>query len=165
MIFWNPLFCQKSALLILQCEVSHWHARGTSCLFPETDRLLKNSPKIVHPHNIPYSLPKLVERILCEWFPHCRRMWPSLCFLTYEIEIFCVLETLASTIPCFVLLSGDHTGNTVTCYNWVKELSSTYCINSWQSCSLGAFRSLVKQRGTNLAQIFCFQRFCKLLLS
>jgi hypothetical protein len=30
----------KTALLILQCEVSHCHARGTSFLFPETEVLL-----------------------------------------------------------------------------------------------------------------------------
>jgi hypothetical protein len=30
----------KSALLMLQCEVSRCHARGTSFLFPETEVLL-----------------------------------------------------------------------------------------------------------------------------
>jgi hypothetical protein len=33
-------FLPKTASLILQCEVSHYHARGTSFLFPETEVLL-----------------------------------------------------------------------------------------------------------------------------
>jgi hypothetical protein len=79
-------------------------------------RLLTNSPnETVLPHNIPYSLPNLMGRILCEWFPDRRRMWPSsLCFSAFEIEIFLCLGGLANAIPCFVLLSGDHTGNTTS---------------------------------------------------
>jgi hypothetical protein len=59
----------KTALLILQCEVSCCHARGTSFLFPETevlfDELFEQNETIV-PYNIPYSPVHLVEQILCD---------------------------------------------------------------------------------------------------
>jgi hypothetical protein len=36
----ESLILPKTALLIPQCEVSHYHARGTSFLLPETEVLL-----------------------------------------------------------------------------------------------------------------------------
>jgi hypothetical protein len=33
----EPLVLPKAALVILRCEVSRCHARGTSVLFPETE--------------------------------------------------------------------------------------------------------------------------------
>jgi hypothetical protein len=44
----ESLVLPKTALLILQCEVSRCHARGTSFLVPETEVLLDNtSPSII----------------------------------------------------------------------------------------------------------------------
>jgi hypothetical protein len=75
--------------------------------------------------------------------------------LTLEIEILCILESLASAHACSEFLFGDHTGNTRSHNELSKERSSsTDWINSWQACSLRAFCSSVKQCGTNLAQIF-----------
>jgi hypothetical protein len=48
-----------------------------------------------------------VEQILCEWFLDRRRIWLS------KLK-FCVLESLVSAIPCFVVWFGDHTGNTTS---------------------------------------------------
>jgi hypothetical protein len=65
----ESLILAKTALLILQSEVSHCHARGTSFLFPETEVLLDKFFKpneTILPHNISYSPSGLVERILCE---------------------------------------------------------------------------------------------------
>jgi hypothetical protein len=59
----------KTVLLILQCEVSNCHARGSSFLFPETEVLLDEffePNETVLQHNIPYSPSDLVEQILCE---------------------------------------------------------------------------------------------------
>lgn len=59
----------KTALLMLQCEVSHCHAGGTSFLFHENRGLTNKffeTDEIVLPHIIPYSLPDLVEQIFCE---------------------------------------------------------------------------------------------------
>jgi hypothetical protein len=84
--------------------------------------------------------------------------------LTSEIEIFCVLESVASAIPCSVFLFGDHTGNTrfqhffVTAESSKEWSSSAGWINSWQACSLRAYCSSVKQCGTNLVKIFRFLR-------
>lgn len=101
----------KTALLVLQCEVSHCLAGGTSFLFAETDILLHKffePNKTVLPHNILYSPSDLMEQILCEWFPD-RQMWPtSLCFSTLQIKICC---GLGSAIPFFVFLFRDRTGN------------------------------------------------------
>jgi hypothetical protein len=45
----ESLVMPKTALLILQCEVSCCHARGTSFLFPESEVLLdKTSGLITH---------------------------------------------------------------------------------------------------------------------
>jgi hypothetical protein len=65
----KSLVFRKTALLILQCEVSHRHARGTSFLFPDTEVLLNKffeSYETILPRNIPYSPSDLVEQILCE---------------------------------------------------------------------------------------------------
>jgi hypothetical protein len=65
----EPSVLPKTPLLILQCQVSRCHSRGTSFLFPETEVLLgkffKPNETIV-PHNIPYSPSDLVEQIICE---------------------------------------------------------------------------------------------------
>jgi hypothetical protein len=57
------LVLPKIALLILQCEVSCCHAKGTSFLFPETEVFLD---EFFEPNESPYSLYNLVERILDE---------------------------------------------------------------------------------------------------
>jgi hypothetical protein len=47
-------------------------------------------------------------------------MWTNITlFLIFEIKIFFVSENLASAIPCFVILFGDHTGKPglITHYN------------------------------------------------
>jgi hypothetical protein len=72
----ESLVLPKTALLILQCEVSHCHARGPSFLFPENEVLLLvdeffEPNETVLPHYIPYSLSDLVEQIFCELFPDC----------------------------------------------------------------------------------------------
>jgi hypothetical protein len=59
----ESLVLSKTALLILQYEVSHFYAKGTSFLFPETEVLLDKffePNKTVLTHNIPYSLSDLV---------------------------------------------------------------------------------------------------------
>jgi hypothetical protein len=60
-----PCFAKKNALLILQCEVSRCHARGTSFLFPETEVFVD---EFFEPNEtiLPYSPSDLVEQILCE---------------------------------------------------------------------------------------------------
>jgi hypothetical protein len=65
----ESLILPKTALLILQCEVSRCHARGTNLLFPETKVLLDKffePKKMILQLNIPYSPYDLVEQILCE---------------------------------------------------------------------------------------------------
>jgi hypothetical protein len=53
----ESLVLPKTALLILQCEVSRCHARGTSFLFPETEVLLD---KFFEPNEtmLPFHHPK-----------------------------------------------------------------------------------------------------------
>jgi hypothetical protein len=65
----ESLVLPKTALLILHCEFSRLHERGTSFLFTETEVLLgKFSEPIetILPHNIPYSPSDLVEQIICK---------------------------------------------------------------------------------------------------
>jgi hypothetical protein len=55
----ESLVLTKTTLLILQFEVSHYYARGTSFLFLETEVLLDEffePNKKILPYNIPYSL-------------------------------------------------------------------------------------------------------------
>jgi hypothetical protein len=103
-----------------------------------------------------------MEQIPCEWFSDSRRIWwVSLCFLTYDIEIVCGLDSLAISLLCFLFLFGDHIGNKVSSpvtTESSKEWSSSIdWINSWQACSLWAFCSSEQCR-TNLAQISRFPR-------
>lgn len=63
----ESLVCQKTALLLLQVEVSRCHAGGTSLLCPETGVLFEElfeSNETIFPHNIPYSPSHLMEQIL-----------------------------------------------------------------------------------------------------
>jgi hypothetical protein len=65
----ESLVLPKTALLILQCEVLHCYARGTSFLFPKTEVLLDKffePNETILPLNIPYSPYELVEQLLCE---------------------------------------------------------------------------------------------------
>jgi hypothetical protein len=65
----ESLVLPKTALSVLQCEVSHCPTRETSFLFFEIEVLLKEffePNETTLPHNIPYSLTDLVKQILCE---------------------------------------------------------------------------------------------------
>jgi hypothetical protein len=65
----ESLVSPKNTLVMLQCEVSRCHARGTSFLFPETEVLLDelfDPNETVLPHNIADSPSDLVKQILCE---------------------------------------------------------------------------------------------------
>jgi hypothetical protein len=58
----------ETSVLILQCDISCCHARGTT-FFPETDVLLDEffePNETILLHNIPTSPSDLVEQILCE---------------------------------------------------------------------------------------------------
>jgi hypothetical protein len=100
-------------------------AREPGFVFPETEVLLNEfyePNETILPHIIPYLPSDLVEQILCEWFPDCRRVCPSLCFFTFEIEIF-VLESLASAIHDLSFCLGIilETAGLISRYNWFKE--------------------------------------------
>jgi hypothetical protein len=65
----ESLVLPKTAVLMLQCQISRCHARGTSFLFPETEVLLNEffePNETILPHNIPYSHSDPVEQIPCE---------------------------------------------------------------------------------------------------
>jgi hypothetical protein len=65
----ESLVLPKTALLILHCEVSCCHARGTSFHFRDTQVLLDEffePSETILPRTIPYSAPDLVEQILAE---------------------------------------------------------------------------------------------------
>jgi hypothetical protein len=65
---WNPLFCQKkTALFILQSEVSSCHVRGTNFLFPETEVLLDEFFERNEP-----ILPFTLHRVYLEGSAHLR---------------------------------------------------------------------------------------------
>jgi hypothetical protein len=73
------------------------------------------------------------------------------------------LESVVSTISCFVFLCGGsywkhQVSSPITTQSSKVGSLPTDWINSWQACSLWTFCSSVKQCRTNLVQIFHFPR-------
>jgi hypothetical protein len=92
----------------------HFRASGTSFLFPETKVLLMNS----------LNQKRQFFHVI---FPVNRLTWRNKFFVNdyltveecdqhhfvfnFQIKIFCILESLASAISCFIFLFVDHTEN------------------------------------------------------
>lgn len=131
-------------VLILQCEVLCFLARGINFLFLKLRSYLTNSLKQTRQY---LDIIFLIHHSL--W------MIPWLCFLAFEIKMYCFLKSLVIAIPCFAFLFWDHTQNTRSHHplqlSSKEPSSSTNCINSLHACSLRAFHSLVKRWWRNVA--------------
>jgi hypothetical protein len=65
----ESLVLPRTAVLMLQCEVSRRHIRAVDFLFPKTEFLLDEffePNETILPHSIPYSHSKPMEQIPCE---------------------------------------------------------------------------------------------------
>jgi hypothetical protein len=116
----------RTVILLLQCEVSHFYAIGTSFLFPEVRSYSKNYLKQMRQNTTQYSL-------FSVWHNGTNSLWMipwlsknvtiALIFLLFN-SIFCVSWRALGApfhVLSFYLEIILETPDIITRYNWVKQ--------------------------------------------